>query len=164
MKKTFLYTLMCIALFPLSTTIAAEVATADLTASATPIVLATEKPLTLSEKKTKADTELRALEGKFRIFTTRTQLTIDRLTTKGVDTSTAQTALSLSVAALNTAKTNLDALTKTIITDDMKEDAVERITIKTTLTTIQKSLKESRTYLIQSLTTLKTNVALTITQ
>jgi len=164
MKKTFLYTLMCIALFPLSTTIAAEVATADLTASATPIVLATEKPLTLSEKKTKADTELRALEGKFRIFTTRTQLTIDRLTTKGVDTSTAQTALSLSVAALNTVKTNLDALTKTIITDDMKEDAVERITIKTTLTTIQKSLKESRTYLIQSLTTLKTNVALTITQ
>lgn len=163
MKKTLIFGL--IAALALSTAVAqAQTATTSLTANAagavstpTPVV---ETPLTLTERKTKAETDLRALETQFRLFTTRTQLTIDRLGTKGVDTETAQTELTAAVTSLNSAKVNLDLFAAIVVTDDMKEDVVEKTGLKASLTKIQDNLKEARTHLIQSLTTLKATVTL----
>jgi hypothetical protein len=159
MKKTLIFGI--IVGFALSLAPAhAQIAT-DLTASATGSVVATEAPLTLTARKTKAETELRALESQFRLFVTRTQLTIDRLATKGVDTTSAQTQLSSSLTALNTAKTDLEFFATIIVTDDMDEKAIEKSGLKPALVNIQDSLKVARTHLIESLTTLKTNVSLT---
>lgn len=162
MKKTLIFGL--IVAIGLSTGIAqAQTATTSLTANAagavsTPTI---EAPLTLTQRKTKAETDLRALETQFRLFTTRTQLTIDRLTSKEVDTVAAQAELTAAITSLNTAKTNLDLFAAIIVTDDMREDAVEKTGLKASLIKIQDNLKEARTHLIQSLTILKTTVTLT---
>jgi hypothetical protein len=164
MKKTLIFGL--IVAIGLSTAIAqAQTVTTSLTANAASAVsaptLAVEAPLTLTERKTKAETDLRALETQFRLFTTRTQLTIDRLGTKGVDTEAAQTELTSAITSLNTAKANLDLFAKIVVTDDMNEEAIEKTGLKASLTKIQDNLKEARTHLIQSLTTLKATVTLT---
>lgn len=162
MKKTLIFGLILAT--ALSTAIAQAQTTTDLSANASGAVVApapvAEAPLTLTERKTKAETDLRALETQFRLFATRTQLTIDRLTLKGVDTVASQTELTASVTALNTAKANLDLFAKITITDDMSEEAVEKTGLKTSLVKIQDSLKEARIHLIQSLTTLKATVTL----
>lgn len=164
MKKTLIFGL--IVALALSTAVAqAQTATTNLTANAagavsTPIPVV-EAPLTLTSRKTKAETDLRVLETQFRLFATRTQLTIDRLTIKGVDTTAAQTELAASLTALNLAKTNLDLFAKIVVTDDMSEEAIDKSGLKASLTKIQDNLKEARAHLIQSLTTLKATVTLT---
>lgn len=165
MKKTLIFILIAALVIPTGTSFA-QVTGSDLAASATSStsVALPEKPLTLSEKKVKAEADLRAVEAKFRLFVSRTQITIDRLAAKGVDTKAAQTELDASLASLDTSKTNLDLLSKILISDDMTEEQIEKSGIKGALIKIQDNLKEARTHLIASLTELKTNVTLTITQ
>ena len=164
MKKALIFALI----FAFSASIAhAQVSSTDLTATATtgtPVQQTPEIPLTLTQKKVKAETDLRTLESQFRLFVSRTQLTIDRLTTKGVDTTKAQAELTAALTALNTTKANLDLFTTIVISDDMDEKAVEKSGLKPALVSIQESLKIARTHLIQSLAELKTSVTLTISQ
>ena len=165
MKKALIFAL----LFALATTSThAQVSSSDLTATAGTAVETPsptpEAPLTLTARKTKTEADLRALESQFRLFVIRTQLTIDRLATKDIDTTSAQSELTASLAALNAAKTDLDLLTTIIITDDMDEKTLEKTGLKPTILNIQDSLKLARTHLIQSLSVLKSSVTLTITQ
>jgi hypothetical protein len=104
------------------------------------------------------------VEAKFRLFVSRTQITIDRLAAKGVDTKAAQTELDASLASLDTSKTNLDLFAKISLTDDMTDEQVEKAGVKAALTKIQDALKEARAHLITSLTELKTGVTLTTSQ
>lgn len=165
MKKTLSFALIFILMTPMAVSYA-QVTSTDLAASATTSTPTTapEKPLTLTEKKVKAGADLAALEAKFRLFATRTKVTIDRLTVKGVDTKAAETELDQSLASLDTAKTNLDLFAKISLTDDMTDEQVEKAGVKAALTKIQDALKEARTHLIASLTELKTGVSLTTSQ
>lgn len=117
-----------------------------------------DAPMTLTARKAAAETSLRTLQTQFALFATRTQLTIDRLTTKGVDTTTAQAALTTAGTSLTTAKTELDLFAQIVITDETTDTTA----LKASLTKIQTSLAEARTHLIESLTLLKTSVSLTI--
>lgn len=165
MKKTLIFILIAALVIPTGTSVA-QVTGSDLAASATSStsVALPEKPLTLPEKKAKAETDLRAVEAKFRLFVSRTQITIDRLAAKGVDTKAAQTELDASLASLDTSKTNLDLFAKISLTDDMTDEQVEKAGVKAALTKIQDALKEARAHLITSLTELKTGVTLTTSQ
>ena len=115
---------------------------------------------TLTTRKQKAEIGLRAIQTQFSSFTTRTQVAIDRLNAKKIDTVTAQTELTLATASLATAKTELDAFEKVVITDDADEKTTDEL--KTSLKKIEDSLKETRTHLIASLTALKASVAETV--
>lgn len=167
MKKALVFTTyMAIALLVAGTLAHAETAT---TSSATVGVVAGATtievtPTTLTERKAAADKELTALEAQFRLFATRTQITIDRLTIKGVDTKPAQIELTKAVGSLDTAKANLDLFAKIAITDDMTEEAIAKTELKPTLTKIQDSLKDAREQLIQSLSALKASLSVTLGQ
>lgn len=171
MKKTLTFAFILVLMTPMWAAFA-QISGTDLAASATTPTGTTTvttpatptKPLTLTEKKLQAQTDLAALEAQFRLFVTRTQLTVDRLATKGIDTGTAQTELSLALTALNTARTNLELFAQIVVTDDMNDAAVDKAGIKPALVTIQDNLKQARAHLIESLTTLKTSVTLTATQ
>ena len=128
-------------------------------AAPTPVEAPVEQPLTLTAKKLKAETDLRYIHTQFSLFVVRTQATIDRLTTKGVDTTAAQTALTASTAELNKAKTSLDLFAGILIADDMTEEQVAKTELKSTLTQIQTSLTTARTHLIESLTALRSAVS-----
>lgn len=134
------------------------------TSTTTTVVDAPEKPLSITERKTKAYTDLSLLETQFRLFATRTQLTIDRLNTKDVNTIAAQKELTLSITSLDIAKKELDTFTAIKVSDDMSDEALEKAGIKTSLIKIQDNLKEARIHLIQSLVELKSSVHITITQ
>lgn len=160
MKKT-LIALILVTLMPYGAVFAQQ--KADTTPAPAPVV-APEKPLTLTEKKAKAEGELRALEAQFRLFIGRTQVTIDRLSTKDIDTTKAQVELTAALADVDAAKASLDLFAKIAISDDMTEEQVEKSGIKPALIKIQDTLKSARTHLIESLTLLKSSVTLTITQ
>lgn len=136
---------------------ASTVSVAEAAPTPAPVV---DTPLTLTAKKLKAETDLRAIYAQFNLFTLRTQATIDRLSTKGIDTTTAQTALTTSTGELAKAKTALDLFTTIAITDDMTEDQVLATGLKMTLAQIQASLTIARTHLIESLTALRSAVSI----
>jgi hypothetical protein len=170
MKKSFSYSLFALIalVLPLS------VARAQTPVFAEPIApVQTEKPAvpaetpvveSLSVRKSKAETDLRAIQAQFSLFTTRTQVTIDRLNVKNITTTKAQAELTTSTALLTEAKTNLDLLAAITIADDSSEKTTEQTTleIKNTLKKIETNLKDARSHLVESLTLLKASVAQSI--
>lgn len=131
---------------------------------AKPAVETPVAPLTLTEKKAKAETDLRAIHAQFSLFVTRTQAAIDRLASKDIDTAKAQTELTAAKASLDAAKANLDLFALIIITDETPDLKSQPDTseIKTTLKKIQDNLKSARTHLIESLITLKATITISI--
>jgi hypothetical protein len=140
-------------------TVAGATTTSVAEAASTPVQPPVEQPLTLTAKKLKAETDLKSIHAQFSLFVIRTQATIDRLGTKGVDTNAAQTALTATTTALLEAKTKLDFLSTIVITDDMTDEAVSKTDLKPTLLSIQESLASARTHLIESLTILRSAVS-----
>ncbi len=115
-------------------------------------------PMTLIQRKAFLEKNLRAVQAQFALLITRTQLTIDRLTAKGVDTTKATTELTLATTALDATKKNIELFAALVVTDDQK-DTTE---LKKSLETLEENLKQVRTHLIESLTTLKSSVSSTV--
>ncbi len=169
MKKPFRLALFAIIALTLSYTIAhAETGiVAGASTSTKPVVAPTTTttvllPNTLTARKAAAEAGLRDTHAQFALFVTRTQLTIDRLQAKDIDTTTATKELAESLASLDAAKTNLDLFAKIVVSDDMTDQAIAKTPLKSTLTLIQDDLKNARAHLIASLTALKTTVSLSI--
>lgn len=161
-KKLILSILAAIAVvFPLGAVHAqTEGVVLGATSSASQAVVTTPKPDApvepLTIRKQKAETSLRAIHGQFALFATRTQLAIDRLATKGIDVTTAQTELTATTTVLATTKTDLDLFATITVTDDMSEK--DTVQVKVLLKKIEDGLKDARTHLINSLTALKASV------
>ena len=161
MKNPLIYTYIALAvvfctsaLAHAETTKAATVEAATQEQSTTP---APEKPiaeLTLSQRKAFAEKNLTTIYTQFALFVTRTQLTTDRLSQKGIDTTKAKEELTLATTALKKKKKGLDTLAAIKVTDDQK-DTTE---LKKVLESIETGLKETRAHLIESLVALKTAV------
>lgn len=128
------------------------------------------------EVKYEAQTKLQAIAKQLQYLVDRTQDTISKLQKRGVDTVSAQTALDLAVTSLNKFQADLkvfislsadspvvsstnDKSTATK-SENKKED--EKIDAKTALKNIENDLKETRQFLIKSLTELKASVALSL--
>ncbi len=156
MKNPIKYSLIAVlALFLVAGPIYAQVSSTP-----APVTPPAEQVLTLTQKKAKADTDLRAIHAQLGLFTARTQIAIDRLSVKDIDTLTAQEKLTLSIASLDLAKTNLDLFSAVVVTNDADENQIAEL--KLMLKTIEDSLKEARANLIESLTTLKIAVSISI--
>lgn len=165
MKKGLNLTLFAILALALPYTVAQAETTAvagqvTVAAPAKPAVAAETPvtPETITEKKAAAEKNLQAIAAQFTLFASRTQIAIDRLTLKKVDTTKAQAELALTNTSLGLTKTNLDLLAKVTVTDDMT-DTTE---LKAVLKTVEDNLKDARAHLISSLTELKAAVATTI--
>lgn len=128
------------------------------TASATDsgVVLGVSADAPLPERKAAAEEVLRDIAEKLSLFATRTQVALDRLTVKGVDTTQAQVELATTTTALSLAKTNLDLFA----TLNVKEGD-DTTPIKDALKTIETNLTDARTHLIAALVALKASVLVT---
>lgn len=116
--------------------------------------------ISLTERKLKAETDLKNLHIQLTSFTTRTQLAIDRLVVKDIDVMGAQNELSASIASLLEAKNNLDSLSLIQIIDDASESEV--VELKNLLAKIEENLINARLSLINSLNELKVAVSISI--
>ena len=105
----------------------------------------------LSARKQFVDTNLRDLLSRLSAIHTRVQIASARLGTNGIDTASANLALSTAQTALTTAKTHLDTFTATPV--DEKPATV--LTLRTQAKLAEDNLKIARTSIIQSLDTLK---------
>lgn len=121
------------------------------------IVLGLSADATVAERKLAAETQLRDIADKLGLFASRTQLALNRLASKGIDTVPAQTELTATMTTLATAKTNLDLFTKLTITED-----ADTTPLKEALKTIETNLADTRTHLINALTALKAAVSISV--
>ncbi len=131
-----------------------ETKPASVTATAeTPVTPAA--PLTLAERKLAAETTLRDIASKLTLFTTRTQVALDRLASKGIDTSAAQVELTATSNSLSLATTNLDLFAGFMIVE-----GTDTTLLKDSLKIIEINLADARTHLIASLVALKVAVSI----
>lgn len=135
-------------------------ATADASTGDTPAATDDLKDLPLAQRRDAVAAQLLDLTTKFSTYATRTQLTIDRLTAKSINTGKAQDELTLSVNGLAAAKLSLDTLTKIEVPDTNQDKAV--VEIKDSVKKIQDQLKDARTHLINALTSVKVAVTATL--
>jgi hypothetical protein len=108
----------------------------------------------LSVRKQRVETQLRDILAQLILIHTRTQLAVDRLTEKDMDTLRAQEQLTLANTYLTEAKLNIDAFSKIAVIDD-KTDKVLTATLRDAVKKSEDSLKATRDALIQSLAHLK---------
>lgn len=125
-----------------------ETKTASTTDSGVVLGISADAPL--AERKVAAETILRDIAEKLTTFTTRTQVALDRLTAKGIDTAGAQVELTTTATALALAKTNLDLFTALKV-----KEGDDTTPIKDALKTIETNLTDARTHLIAALVALK---------
>lgn len=161
MKKTFISIGIIVLALGLSFEAVSAAETATVTESSTPIengsVLGVAADATIAERKAAAEVQLRDIAEKLSLFATRTQLALDRLTSKGIDTAPAQVELTATMTTLGLAKTNLDLFTKLTVVE-----GADTTPLKDALKGIETNLTDARTHLIDALTALKTAVSVSV--
>jgi hypothetical protein len=108
----------------------------------------------LSVRKQRVELQLRDILAQLTLIHARTQLAVDRLTEKDIDTLRAQEELTAASISLSEAKLNIDAFSKIIVVDDKADKALTTI-LKEAVKKSEDSLKATRDALIQSLAHLK---------
>jgi hypothetical protein len=108
----------------------------------------------LSVRKQRVELQLRDILAQLTLIHARTQLAVDRLTEKDIDTLRAQEELTAASISLNEAKINIDAFAKITVADDKADKALTNV-LREAVKKSEDSLKATRDALIQSLAHLK---------
>ena len=125
--------------------------------STTAVSADTTIPLTV--RKQNVEKGLLELMTRLAGFSDRTEVALDRLSTKGVDTTKAASELTATNNDLREAKENFTILTTMTIADDAESQKVFQL--KELVKKIETNLRDARTHLINALTELKSAVDIT---
>ncbi len=143
----------------------AQAATATINANihAKPVVSTTSSDETLVPLATRRDNvvlQLNDINTRLTTLTARTQLALDRLAQKNIGTGKAQAELTIATSDLASTKLALEALAKIEILEGNQEKVT--LEIKDSVKKIQDQLKDARTHLISTLSTLKIVLTATV--
>jgi hypothetical protein len=125
----------------------------------------TVKTEALSVRKAYVEGQLGVLLTQLTTIYTRTQIAVDRLEDKNIDTKASQADLVKANTALNSARTKIDVFSQIEVSDtDKTKEAQVSATLKQAVQEIESDLQSARQSLITSLANLKAAVAVSIKQ